>query len=465
MKRFICLTVISLVMSTLGAAANQVGLTYIWGDTLWTDEPGYFIVSIAVDSFVTDLSMGFGVSSPDGAGWILDEAGGFETDPPGPRFVRGIPESDWMNGVAPDGSCWDVGGTVVTSDLAPDQFSISGEALSAGLAGTTLQPMLEIHFTPYGAYGDDIKTLCIDSMYYPSSTSGAFLFTPGGPPELLWGNTPLCFPVKTWMPAHCPTWTCDNPINVSVSHADTARVRVQAVYPEGDDVYYHLAGVTGGAGTAIVNLHSGDVTYIPDPADANRTVAIQIEASDIMHTACLDYTCTILVDVTNNAPVIDCGNSHNMGGSGDLFMKFDISASDPDSSDEIQYSVHITPYPCGIYSIDNATGIFSFNTSWEDGGYNYEICVVASDGMDDDSCCFHLDVCTCVLPGEIDGLGDVNIGDAVALIYYIFKIPAGPINMNWADVNADCNVNIADVVYLIDYIFKGGPEPQLGCYY
>jgi len=37
--------------------------------------------------------------------------------------------------------------------------------------------------------------------------------------------------------------------------------------------------------------------------------------------------------------------------------------------------------------------------------------------------------------------------------------------MNWADVNADCDVNIADVVYLIDYIFKGGPTPQLGCYY
>jgi len=217
---------------------------------------------------------------------------------------------------------------------------------------------------------------------------------------------------------------------------------------------------------ATVNLHSGDVTYIPDPADAGQTVAIEIEASDFMHTACLDYTCTVLVDVTNNAPVIDCGNSYNMGGSGYLFMKFDISATDPDSSDEIQYYLaSISPAQYGICRIDPATGVFSFNTIMEDGGYDYEICVVASDGMDDATCCFHLNVCTCVLPGEIDGLGDVNIGDVVALIYYIFKIPDGPINMNWADVNADCEVNIADVVYLIDYIFKGGPEPQLGCYY
>ncbi len=469
MKRIIFLTLISLILSTFGVAANQVDLAYYWGDTIWTDQPGYFIVSVAVDSFVSGLNLGFGMSSPDGVSWLLDEVGGFETDPPGPRFVRGVPGSDWMNGAASDGSCWDVAGTVVKKNLAPNQFLISGEALSGGLTATTLQPMLEIHFTPLGAYGNDIKTLCIDSMYYPSSTSDAFLFTPGGPPEVLWGNTALCFPVRIALPPHCPFWGSDNPMSVSVSHTDTARARVHAFYPEGDDVFYYLVGVTGGTGTATINLFSGDVTYIPNPSDAGRTVAIEIEATDAIHTSCLYNTCTVLVTVTNNAPTIDCGNPYNMADGGTLFKKFDIAASDPDPSDNIRYKLYASePFiPAGIYSIDSVTGVVSFYpVSPDDNEGDFTFLVEASDGIDATSCSFHIYVCTCEdYAGDADGSGEVDVGDALAVIAYIFKGAGGPVNMNWADVNADCEVDIADAVYLISYIFKQGPAPQVGCYY
>jgi len=156
-----------------------------------------------------------------------------------------------------------------------------------------------------------------------------------------------------------------------------------------------------------------------------------------------------------------------MADAGTLFKKFDVAASDPDSGDDIRYRLYTSSAPAGFYSIDTITGVVSFYPVMpDDNDSEYEFCVEASDGIDAVSCCFHIYVCTCEdYAGDADGSGDVNIGDAVTLIYYIFKGSGGPVNMNWADVNADCDVNIADVVYLIDYIFKGGPTPQLGCYY
>lgn len=64
--------------------------------------------------------------------------------------------------------------------------------------------------------------------------------------------------------------------------------------------------------------------------------------------------------------------------------------------------------------------------------------------------------------GDSNGDGDVNIGDAVHLINYIFKGGWPPIDypaVYAGDANADGSVNIGDAVYLIAYIFNGGPPP------
>ncbi len=65
------------------------------------------------------------------------------------------------------------------------------------------------------------------------------------------------------------------------------------------------------------------------------------------------------------------------------------------------------------------------------------------------------------LPGDANNDLQINIGDAVHIINYIFKggPPPAPYGICSGDPNGDCVCNIGDAVYLINYIFKGGPAP------
>lgn len=69
----------------------------------------------------------------------------------------------------------------------------------------------------------------------------------------------------------------------------------------------------------------------------------------------------------------------------------------------------------------------------------------------------------CNLPGDANNDGEVNVGDVVYIINYVFKGGSPPSCMDEGDANADCGVNVGDGVYLIAYIFKGGPPPVCGC--
>jgi hypothetical protein len=63
------------------------------------------------------------------------------------------------------------------------------------------------------------------------------------------------------------------------------------------------------------------------------------------------------------------------------------------------------------------------------------------------------------LRGDANGDGELNAGDPVFLINYVFKGGPAPETVFNGDANADGSVNVADAVYLINYIFKGGPPP------
>jgi hypothetical protein len=68
--------------------------------------------------------------------------------------------------------------------------------------------------------------------------------------------------------------------------------------------------------------------------------------------------------------------------------------------------------------------------------------------------------CDC---GDANNDNEVDVGDAVFLINYIFRGGPPPANPSCADVNNhDGSINVGDVVYLISYIFKGGAPPACG---
>ena len=66
-------------------------------------------------------------------------------------------------------------------------------------------------------------------------------------------------------------------------------------------------------------------------------------------------------------------------------------------------------------------------------------------------------------PGDVNCNCEINIGDVVGIINYLFKNGAEPCPMDAGDVNGDCNVDVGDAVYMINYLFKGGPAPVCGC--
>jgi hypothetical protein len=230
-------------------AENSVDLTAALGDTLWGDFPTQIIISIGNDNTVAGLSMGFHIFSPDGATWSIDAAGGFYTVPFGsPDFITGIPGSRWMSGEAPDGSCWDMGGTSVTLGASHAHFLIGGSAMGGGLRPGPLQAMLEVHLTPNVTPGGFANTLCIDSIFFPPI--GDFIFNPGGVPTMLWPAGGRCWPVLEYMPG-------DADHNGTVNLAD-------AMY-----IYYYIFRF--GSPPQILNsadtngdcsLNIGDVIYV-----------------------------------------------------------------------------------------------------------------------------------------------------------------------------------------------------------
>ena len=100
-----------------------------------------------------------------------------------------------------------------------------------------------------------------------------------------------------------------------------------------------------------------------------------------------------------------------------------------------------------------------------DGGY---LVVGATGSYGAGSADMHLLKISCfpeaILAGDANGDGEVNIGDVVYLINYLFKQGPSPELPAQSDNNCDQTVNLGDVVYLLNYLFRSGPVPGYGCW-
>jgi hypothetical protein len=59
--------------------------------------------------------------------------------------------------------------------------------------------------------------------------------------------------------------------------------------------------------------------------------------------------------------------------------------------------------------------------------------------------------------GDVTNDGVLDLGDALAVINYLFKHGATPQPLYWADVNCDQTVDIGDIVFILNYLFRNGP--------
>lgn len=65
--------------------------------------------------------------------------------------------------------------------------------------------------------------------------------------------------------------------------------------------------------------------------------------------------------------------------------------------------------------------------------------------------------------GDVDHNGQIDIGDIVYMVDYMFQWGPPPPILNSADVDGTCLIDISDLLYLVDYVFLGGPAPLPGC--
>ncbi len=149
-----------------------------------------------------------------------------------------------------------------------------------------------------------------------------------------------------------------------------------------------------------------------------------------------------------------------------------LSAADINADGHLDMVVAYVDYDSISVLLNDGTGYFDSCYSYSTGGDDLSMAIPVdidnSGSMDivvasKDSYRFSTlsnTLCDC-RPGDANGDGSVNVGDATYIISYIFKGGPSPTpyEICSGDANCNCQVDPGDAVYIINYVFKGGPPP------
>ncbi|MEZ5357592.1 MAG: hypothetical protein R3F48_02095 [Candidatus Zixiibacteriota bacterium] len=441
-------------------AMNMVDI-YCQCDSLYYDVDMPLQIYFENDTPLYGFILGLEISSPVGTTWEWANADGdgFVTVVEGSRMYP--PEDVWTA----------TGGIVLQpydiDMIGADSFAIGGSTVQPGPPGLpsgSYEHMMDVHFIPHPAGSpEEVGIICFDTAFIPPSGSLVFQdYTGDVIPVIGWAEGGRCQPVTQLV--NCgPTISGISGTPYPLDHCSSITIPFGYISSGGGcdpySVKYRIDNCTG-VGQFDLNYNSitgnGTLTYMPESADAGKTIQITLEIS----TDCPPYASltTAYIDVSGNPPELYPGIWRAEIGMNNLVTIDDIAATDVDLCDNVTYSIISGPG-----EIDGQTGDYTWNPTDEDLGEHW-IVIQASDGGQTTVDSLYLNVIEdSFMWGNVDCNDGVNIGDAVSLINFIFKGRACPPIMNWADVNADCTVNVGDAVYLIYYIFTGGPAPQPGC--
>lgn len=95
-------------------------------------------------------------------------------------------------------------------------------------------------------------------------------------------------------------------------------------------------------------------------------------------------------------------------------------------------------------AVDDSGNVYVAGTSWGDGSAEDYVTIKYTQPF----------VC-----GDVNGSIQVDIGDVVYLVNYLYYGGPSPYHPEVADVNYDGVVDLGDVIYLIGYLYRGGPPP------
>jgi hypothetical protein len=219
----------------------------------------------------------------------------------------------------------------------------------------------------------------------------------------------------------------------------------------------------------------GDHVFVGGETDTSQYAGLlrgsgQREVADIDLDVAMtwlgDYQMEVTVTITNNnfvnyAPDGPDAPSVPVAGLTKEEVEVEVVANDSDG-DDVYYRIDwgdgivgdwMGPYPTG----QAIQPTHSWNAIGE-----YIIMVQAKDVYDSISVwSIASDPIKIVDRGDANGDNDINVGDAVGMINYVFNQGDAPVPVAAGDANCDGDANVGDAVYLINHVFNGGPAP--GC--
>ncbi|MEZ5357593.1 MAG: T9SS type A sorting domain-containing protein [Candidatus Zixiibacteriota bacterium] len=171
------------------------------GDTMFVDgtnRPYQLRIAIENPRILSQIQLGFVISSPDGASWTYEpQTGGLGATTQAVTLLdsRMIPHTD----------TWDATGGLLVAEtnmdgIDEDSIIFSGSATSvdvAGLSADLAEDMIALTFIPGGVGIDEVKTICVDTGVFGSMT-GWGLYESELMPTRYSGM--LCYPVKMLNP-------------------------------------------------------------------------------------------------------------------------------------------------------------------------------------------------------------------------------------------------------------------------